>query len=369
MAPAEPADLDPLLLRLTDPTPVTEPEVFPRGTLQPDGRLDLCKNSLGPLGAVRIIPAATASPLVTHLLLGTNTIGSTGAQALATALGSDNHGLSTLYLGCNHIDAAGFRPLAQRLATDTTVTALWIKRNPIGDKGIAALADALRRNTTLRTLDLINTGITLDGLADLVDALLTRAAPIRRLHMGGNFLGPAAAPLFASLLRDAGLDVLSLASSALGDDGVRALAASVRDLTGRGLTLGLGGNGVQIAGVRELAASLASIGSLDLARPPSARALGAVPNEVGDDGADALAQALPGSGLRRLDVRHTGVRGRGAKALLAAVTTAAEAGLSTVEEVGLGTGVPRRVKRDIGRHLCARSAPPADLQTVASVYR
>src|SRR5262249_42839944 len=75
---------------------------------------------------------------------------------------------------------------------------------------------------------------------------------------------------------------------------------------------------------RALAGRLDTMVALDLARPPSAQALRAVPNEVGDAGADALAGALPGSGLRRLDLRHTGVTGRGARQLLAAV--GAEAG-------------------------------------------
>lgn len=365
MVAADPAELDPLLARLVDPAPVPVAEVFPRGTLQPDGRLDLCKQSLGAVGAIRVIPVAARSPHVAHLLLGTNTLGATGAVALAEAL-ADEHNLRTLYLGCNHIDTDGIKPLADRLADDSTVQALWIKRNPIGDQGVAALARALRGNSTLRTLDLTNTGLTVDGLRVLTDALCQRETPTSRLYVGGNNLGPDAAMLLAALLRDAGVNELYLAAGQLGDAGARVLAEVVQSLPGRRIVLSLGGNGVGEDGVRALAAALPALAELDLARPPSARLLRAVPNEVGDAGAAALAETLAHSGLRRLDLRHTGVRGRGAKALLAAVQRDTD---SDLEELGLGLGVPRRVKRDIGVRLRPRSAPPAEIRAIMSVYR
>ena len=53
-----------------------------------------------------MLPAAVGSPNVRHLLLGTNTLGAEGARALAAALPPE-HGVETLYLGCNRIDAEG----------------------------------------------------------------------------------------------------------------------------------------------------------------------------------------------------------------------------------------------------------------------
>ncbi|MFC7485063.1 hypothetical protein ACFQX7_40380 [Luedemannella flava] len=184
-------ELDPLVARLDDPAPVPDALTFPRGTLQPDGRLDLCKQALSPLDARRIIPVAVGSPHTAHLLLGTNSLGAAGVAVLADALGAD-HGVRTLYLGCNHIDAPGLAPLVDRIATDDTVRALWLKRNPIGDAGVAAIAGALAGNATVRTLDLTNTGLSVTGLRALVDALRDRATPMERLYLGGNGLGPEA---------------------------------------------------------------------------------------------------------------------------------------------------------------------------------
>ncbi|HEX2314530.1 MAG TPA: gala protein, partial [Thermomonospora sp.] len=77
-----------------------------------------------------------------------------------------------------------------------------------------------------------------------------------------------------------------------------------------------------------------------------------------------LAAALPGSPLRRLELRHTGLTGRGAKALLAGV------GDSTrLEYVGLGPGVPRRVKRALTPRLRPAARAHPDVGAIASVYR
>ncbi|WP_203927069.1 gala protein [Virgisporangium ochraceum] len=353
--------LGPLLARLADPAPPTTTETFPRGTLQPDGRLDLCKQSLSPVDARRVITAAVTSGHARHLLLGTNGLGAPGIAALADALTPD-HRLQTLYLGCNHVDAGGLAPLADRLAGDRTVRAVWLKRNPIGDEGAAVLAESLRHNASVRTLDLTNTGLTVAGLTGLAAALATRPRPLQRLYLGGNNLGPESVDVLAGLLRS-GVDELYLAAGRLGDDGATGLAGALHDVAaaGRRVVLGLGGNGIRVGGVRALSARLGALVALDLARPPSASVLRAEPNEVGDEGAFALADALPGSGLRRLDLRHTGVRGRGARRLVAAA--------GELEILGLGSGVPRRMKRAAAQVLREPGPPADDVRAIASVYR
>ena len=360
--PEHDAELDPLVARLTDPAPVADALRFGRGTLQPDGRLDLCKQALSPLDAQRVISAAVESPHATHLLLGTNSLGASGISALAGALRPE-HGLRTLYLGCNHVDADGLAPLVTRLRDDRTVRALWLKRNPIGDAGVTEVARLLETNTTIRTLDLTNTGMTLAGLRALVDVLRDR--PLERLYAGGNGWSPEAGPLFAELV-GSGLTELYLAAGYLGDAGLAPIAAALAEAGSRGrrVALGLGGNGLTASSVRLLAAQLTTLSTLDLARPPSAIALRAEPNVVGDEGAAALAQALPGSGLRRLDVRHTGVTGRGARLLVEAVDPD-----TTLELLGLGSGVPRRLKRVAAPLLRPPTPPVEDITAIASVYR
>lgn len=356
------ADLEPLLARLADPAPVRETEAYRAGTLRPDGRVDLCKQGLGVAGLRRVLPAALASPHARHLLLGTNALGRDGAAALATALDTDHH-VRTLYLGCNGIDATGVAPLLATLTGDRTVRALWLKRNPLGDDGVAAVADALRRNPTLRTVDLVHTGVTAAGLRVLVDALVGRAAPVERLFLGGNGLGPDAAPLLVALVRDAGVRELYLSANRLGDAGATTLAGG---LPHHPTAFGLGGNGIGPAGARALANALDRLDALDLGRPPSERVLGATTNTCGDEGATALAAALPqAAALRRLDLAYTGLTGRGAKLLLAAI----DPGTTALEQLRLGPGVPRRAKRAIAARLRPAAAPHPDIAAIGSVYR
>ncbi|MFJ3501837.1 gala protein [Streptomyces sp. NPDC090135] len=362
LPPADPARLDPLLARLASDRPVETDEAFPLGTLRTDGRVDLCKQGLGPAGAARLLPAATASAHAAHLLLGTNAIGDTGAASLAGAL-AGGHGLRTLYLGCNRIGPEGVGALAAALTGDTTVRALWLKRNPLFEDGARILAALLRRNTALRTLDLVNTGIGTGGVRLLLDALLERERPLERLFLGGNGLGPDAAPLLVALIRQAGVRELYVSANHLGDEGAAALA-SAADGSTHPVRLGLGGNGIGAAGVRALAASLGGVEALDLGRTLSERSLGAPGNEPGDAGAYALAAALPGSPLRRLELRHTGLTGRGAKSLLAAVPAD-----GPLEYVGLGPGLPRRVKRSFSARLRPSRPAHPDLRAIGSVYR
>ncbi|MFJ4776577.1 gala protein [Streptomyces sp. NPDC088762] len=362
LPPADPAGLEPLLARLAADRPVEADETFPLGTLRTDGRVDLCKQGLGPLGAARLLPAAAASVHATHLLLGTNAIGDAGARTLAGAL-TGGHGLHTLYLGCNRIGPDGVSALAGALTEDTTVRALWLKRNPLFGDGARTLAALLRRNGSLRTLDLVNTGIGADGVRLLLDALLDRAHPLERLFLGGNGLGPDAAPLLAALIRDAGVRELYVPANHLGDQGAAALATAAA-ASAHPVRLGLGGNGIGAAGARSLASSLGSIEALDLGRTMSERSLGAPGNHPGDEGAYALAAALPGSPLRRLELRHTGLTGRGAKGLLAAVPAD-----SPLEYVGLGPGLPRRVKRSFTERLRPARAAHPDVRAIGSVYR
>ncbi|HEY7277990.1 MAG TPA: gala protein [Trebonia sp.] len=357
----DPAGLDPLLGRLTAAEAVAADETFPVGTLRAGGRVDLCKQGLGAAGVARLLPEAARSAHAVHLLLGTNAMGDEGAATIAAALTSGHH-VETLYLGCNRIDEAGAAALATRLAGDGTVRALWLKRNPVGDAGVRAVAAMLRRNDTIRTLDLVNTGVTADGLRALLTALTGRTQPLERLYLGGNGLVADSAGLLAALIREAGIRELYLTANHLGDQGAATLAREAS--AARPVSLGLGGNGIGPDGAWALADALGGIDSLDLGRAPSERTLGAPPNHTGDAGAAALAAALPGSPLRRLELRHSGITGRGAKHLLNAVPAD-----TRLEYVGFGPGVPRRVKRDLAPRLRPTAGVHPDLRAIASVYR
>src|SRR5262249_53416284 len=128
IVPEARAELTPLLEYLESNQTVSEPTVFPRGTVLADGRLDLCKQQLGPTGCRLVTKALAANTTIISVLLGTNAIGDQGATDVARLVEQNTH-LEVVYLGCNRITAAGATALAQALANNDQVVGLWLKRN------------------------------------------------------------------------------------------------------------------------------------------------------------------------------------------------------------------------------------------------
>lgn len=247
IVPRPTVDLEPLLGWLRSGRTAERRLDFPAGTALPDGRLDLCKQQLGPDGAVLVAQAlprradgtagtpgtpgaeVSGGP-VRHLLLGTDGLGDDGAAAVTGhAAGSD---VQTLYLGCNGITAAGACRIADRLhASPQVVNALWLKRNPLGGAGGHAAADLVHAAAELRTLDLVQTGLDPAGLGVLVDAVLGvgfhPGRPFERLYLGGNPLGPAGAVQVARLITAGAIEELYVSAAGLGDAGADVLAEAL----------------------------------------------------------------------------------------------------------------------------------------------
>lgn len=165
------AELTSLLDHLGSNQSVSHRITFPRGTVLPDGRLDLCKQGLGVTGCGLVTGALKTNTAIASLLLGTNGIGDTGASEVAQLI-QHNHRLEVVYLGCNAISEIGVASLAQALTDNQSVTGLWLKRNPIGTAGAYHIAQMLRHNRSIRTLDLVSTQMGEDGLAAILDALI-----------------------------------------------------------------------------------------------------------------------------------------------------------------------------------------------------
>ncbi|MEL6198344.1 MAG: hypothetical protein AAFT19_10880, partial [Pseudomonadota bacterium] len=141
---------------------------FPRGATFADGRLDMCKQVVGPefigglTAAVRRGGAATG---IEHFLIGNNVVGDGGAREIAAMLcDAGAPRLKTLYLAGNALGPKGAWALSDALAGDRSVRSLWLKRNPIGPEGGAAIGALLARNATIETLDLVNTGLLDEGV-------------------------------------------------------------------------------------------------------------------------------------------------------------------------------------------------------------
>lgn len=358
----DPAETDALVAALeSDADCGGHPLRFPRGTLLPDGRLDLCKQSLGAEGGRRISTALRSNTRVRSLLLGTNALGDEGVASVAR-MAQDHPAIETLYLGCNRIRAAGTASLCEAVETNPRIRSLWLKRNPLGDDGVALLAEMLSRTSALQVLDLVNCGMTDRGLRTLLDGV-ARNRSLTHLYLGANGLQPAAGQLIAECLRaNTGLQHLFLDTNLLGDEGAEALAGIPL------ASLSLASNGVREEGVRALCRALPPSLSLGLTR--AGKVMGCPGNEFGDSGASLLAAALPQSSVCHLKLGGNALTRTGFTALL----DAAEQSPSLARLDLPGTGMPpwlrSRLRALQSRLVAARpERPPTSPFEIRSVYR
>ncbi len=361
--------LEPLLAWLRTGATTAERLDFPTGTALPDGRLDLCKQALGPDGAAQVA-AALRPGVVKHLLLGTDGLGDGAAEVAGQAVERE---VETLYLGCNGITAGGACRIADHLRMSpqaSNVTGIWLKRNPIGDgDAAAALVESAR---SLRTLDLVQTGLDADGVRRLVAAILAarqHSRRIERLYLGGNPLGAAGARHLAALLTADAVDELYVSAAGLGDEGANTLAEALR--TARLKRLSLAGNGIgprAAAGV-VAAAVTAGVEVCDLGQVKAAKVLNAQPNRLDETATTAIATALADRPhrLRHLVLANTGLRSQAAHRLLDGAQRAV-----TPTRFVLGKGVAGSIKHRLDALSAAIPAGPevpADVAAVRSVHR
>lgn len=307
-------ELELLIKHLQTNLPVTIPKTFPRGTVMPDGRLDLCKQSLGAIGCQLVADALVDNITITSLLLGTNGIGDRGSFNIAKLIEQNQH-LEIVYLGCNQITETGVSAITNALTAHPSVTGLWLKRNHIGIAGAQAVAKMLRKNRNIRTIDLVNTQIGQKGLAAIIEVLIDSNHHVERLYLGGNQIDAEEVELIAKLLvKNYPIKALFLNVNDLGDAGALLLAEALQQ--NRTLAeIGLASNGITPAGGIPLIEAMQthpSLVNVDLGYSPSTKVLGAIPNSLGDTGAEAIGKLLVNNQtLLKLNLRNNGITERG----------------------------------------------------------
>ena len=162
------------------------------GTLCTDGRLDLCKQVVGPKGIGPLLAALGDNDAVRALLIGNNIVGSEGARAIAAYLRSGNSKLLHWYIAGNNFNADDLDRIVDALISDPIAQSLWLKRNPLLPAGGRPIAKLLTANMpTLVTLDLVNTGLLDHGFAVVMRALPSNTA-LSHLYVASSVLSCAA---------------------------------------------------------------------------------------------------------------------------------------------------------------------------------
>jgi uncharacterized protein (TIGR02996 family) len=258
-----------------------------------------------------------------HLHLGHAQLRAETAAALAQAPWLD--WVVSLDLYYNELGVEGCRELAE--ARPANLTTLNLGCNGLDEEAAQALADGMRWP---KLADLSHNSLTDEALVALADSALL--APVSRLNLIMNDVGPAGARALAASPFLGGLRSLDLHSNHLETAGVVALA---RSLAFPGLTaLDVGNNGVDDEGVRLLASSpilpgLRQLGVgeahfgaealrmlLEALAATGIQSLDLQGCEFGDEGAAVLASAAPLPGLYFLDIGYNGLTDEGARHLL-----------------------------------------------------
>ncbi|QDT86025.1 ribonuclease inhibitor [Gimesia chilikensis] len=373
-SPCDPAEILPIVEHLRSNVPVTEQIVFTRGSHLPDGRVDLCKQCIGPEGTTLVADAVKLNLHTRHLLMGANGMGNTGAQALARLI-RENESLQTIYLGCNRIDELGATELAQAIAESSSVRALWLKRNPIGVEGARQITEMLKHNQKLRTLDLVHTKLGSEGVRLIVRTLATIDTSISLLYLGGNEIIAHDADVLADLLQqNQRLRGLYISVNRFGDEGALVLAQGLRSNQGLN-ALSLASNRIGPEGAAALASALEShpnLVELDLGYDRSTRVLGEDSNRLGVAGAAEIARLIRNNRkLKSVNLTRNRISDRGAVLLLAAL----ERNNELVElKIGKGISAPirNRLHELLERNRRQHSDLPQideDISAIRSIYR
>jgi len=225
---------------------------FTRGTVYPDGRMDLCKQVVGPLWIGDLMDSLKTNTKIKHFLLGNNITNTEGGKAIGKFL-KEPHSckIKTWYLAGSDFNEKAIEYICDGLLVDKDCEALWLKRNPIYAEGMTHLAKLFKSNKTIKILDLHNCGIglkssafdasnpyenhlTTDGIKILFDSLKYNST-LKHLYLDANALDEKSIKIIADYfkfkkqIKEKGLTSLWIDMNKIGDDGIKTLCDELTD--------------------------------------------------------------------------------------------------------------------------------------------
>jgi len=239
---------------------------FKRGAFYTDGRIDLCKQVVGPTWITNLMESIKMNPYIRHFLLGNNIIGFEGAKAIGKFLEDAKRKchIETWYLAGNDLDEKGIGYISRPLSDDETCLSLWLKRNPLHPRGISQIGKMLETNSSIQTLDLDNTACFDEGVKYLFESL-AKNKTLKYLYLDSNAITDAR-PItcyFQTLInsKSRGVSNLTLGINRLGDNGVIELVDVLKNY-GYLERLVLSSNRIGLKGLKVLLESLKNHPSL-----------------------------------------------------------------------------------------------------------
>lgn len=356
VAPLE--ELQPFFNHLSANNPInTSIQQFTRGVQYNDGRLDLCKQVVGPPHIGKLMESLKNNTHITHFLLGNNIIGSNGAKAIHNFLTNDHKPqIKTWYLAGNEIDSDGAKLLSKALGNDTVCESLWLKRNPIKSEGAKYIGEMLKTNKHIKILDLTNCGLLDEGVKYIFEGLKYNLT-VKHLYLDSNGLTSMGAnyvsDYFNFLVQNnrKGLTSLWLGINRLDDVGAETISKSLKSYYYI-KRLCLDSNRLSSVGLKHLCEALVdkNILLLDVGLYKSTSDLGELPNNIGNDGVPILCEFLnKNKSLQVLSIIHNNITLEGINLLLETLKQNNNLVFLYYEQYGVE--VPQQIRQEIKDNL------------------
>lgn len=299
-------DLEPLIEYLENNKPVNDQIQFPKGTLTVDGRLDLCKQAVGPSGISKVLASMGKSSHVKRLLLGNNIVGDLGAIDIANEIKKSN--LECWYIAGNDFTENGIVHICDSMKNNMYCTSLWLKRNPLGPSSMRPLVEMLNYNTTLQVLDLVNCGILDEGLETLLNGFNNNTLKV--LWLDTNGISYKSSKVISEFIKKCQLTDISLSCNRFCDIGISEISSSLAN-NNTLERVSFASNRISFEGAKDLFKALEnhpSITFLNLGFLKSTIAVKEYGNFIGNDGAKYLGELLKNNNkIRYIDIIHNNI--------------------------------------------------------------
>ena len=255
-----------------------------------------------------------SNTFVRHFLLGNNMIGPVGARLISEFVFAHPDRMETWYLAGNCINLAGFERLVSAWKSSTSITNIWLKRNPLGPKASTALYDLITKTSQLRTLDLDATELGDEGVCRLFSLLEIHRSPIalRHIYLNAVGIGHSACQSIAKYLSSPNctLESVYLDANPIGDAGADPLAKGLASNTSL-LRLTLASCGLKSEGAKSILQALKGhprLMTLRMGQSFATEDLGMRYNYLEDDVVDSVKMMVSTcKTLRMLDLGTTAI--------------------------------------------------------------
>ena len=131
----------------------------------------------------QLVTSLESKTFVRHFLLGNDMIGPAGARLVSDFVLAHPDCIETWYLAGICVDLTGLERLVSAWRTSTSITHIWLKRNPLGPKASTALYDSIIKTSNSHALDLDQIEIGDEGVAHLFSLLANHKRPTTLRHI------------------------------------------------------------------------------------------------------------------------------------------------------------------------------------------